>query len=62
MKKALGKWLMDIAKYVATAIILTSVFGDIESTWLLYIIASAFVIIVLSSGLFLLKEEKKKGE
>jgi hypothetical protein len=62
MKKALGKWLMDIAKYVATAVILTSVFGDIESTWLLYIIASAFVIIVLSSGLFLLKEEKKKGE
>lgn len=28
MKKELGKWLMDIAKYTMTAVILTSIFGE----------------------------------
>lgn len=30
MRKELGKWLMDIAKYITTAVILTSIFGDIQ--------------------------------
>ena len=34
MRKEFGKWLMDIAKYIATAIILTSIFGDIKQKWL----------------------------
>lgn len=29
MRKELGKWLMDISKYITTAVILTSIFGDI---------------------------------
>jgi hypothetical protein len=62
MKKELGKWLMDLSKYVATAVILTSVFGDIESRLLLYLLALVFVGVVLLSGLYLMKEEKKKGE
>ena len=37
MKKELGKWLMDIAKYLTTAIILTSVLGDIQNKIVLYI-------------------------
>ena len=28
MKKELGKWLMDIAKYTMTVAILTSIFGE----------------------------------
>lgn len=30
MRKEFGKWLMDIAKYIATAVILSSVFGEVE--------------------------------
>lgn len=36
MRKEFGKWLMDIAKYIATAIILTSIFGDIKQKWIIY--------------------------
>lgn len=31
MKTELGKWLMDIAKYIATAVVLTTIFGEIGS-------------------------------
>lgn len=30
MKKEFGKWLMDIAKYITTAVILSSMIGDIK--------------------------------
>lgn len=30
MKKEFGKWLMDIAKYITTAVVLTSIFGEVE--------------------------------
>ena len=36
MRKELGKWLMDIAKYITTAVILTSIFGDVEQKWIIY--------------------------
>ena len=33
MKKEIGKWLMDIAKYITTAVLLSAVFRDMESPW-----------------------------
>jgi hypothetical protein len=33
MKKEFGKWLMDIAKYMTTALLLSSTFGDMENPW-----------------------------
>ena len=36
MKEEFGKWLMDIDKYVTTAVILTSIFGEIEQKWIIY--------------------------
>ena len=29
MRKKFGDWLLDIAKYMATAILLTSIFSDV---------------------------------
>jgi L-asparagine transporter-like permease len=62
MKKEFGKWLMDIAKYVVTAVILSSVFTKIEEGKTVYITGSLFVIILVIFGLILQKEspEKKK--
>ena len=37
MKKKFGDWLLDIAKYMATAILLTSVFDDIRESWISYV-------------------------
>ena len=38
MRKELGKWLMDIAKYMTTAILLSSIFNGIEE-WAWYVYA-----------------------
>ena len=31
MKKELGKWLMDIAKYMTTAVLLSSLFNGMDN-------------------------------
>ncbi len=55
MKKEFGKWLMDIAKYIATAVVLSSVFGEVN-TWIMYLIATVSVITILVIGLFLISD------
>ena len=60
MKKELGKWLMDIAKYITTAVVLTSIFGDVQERWIIYVGGSLAVIVTLLAGLWLVKEKKKR--
>lgn len=52
MRKEFGKWLMDIAKYIATAVILSSVFGE-AGMLAMYIGGGLAVVISLAIGLFL---------
>lgn len=60
MKRELGKRLMDIAKYITTAVILTSIFGDIQQKWIIYIGGSIAIVITLLSGLWLVSGTKDK--
>ena len=62
MKKELGKWLMDIAKYITTAVVLSSIFGDVQEKWVIYIGGALAIVVTLLAGLWLVREEKKKGE
>ena len=62
MRKELGKWLMDIAKYLTTAVLLSSVFNDIKESWIIYFVVSIAIVLTLLAGLWLEREEKKKGE
>lgn len=59
MREELGKWLMDIAKYVVTAVLITSVFGSVED-WLVYLIGIIVVSVTLSIGLYLVKNKTSK--
>ena len=61
MRKELGKWLMDVAKYMVTALLLSSVFGDLESPLILIsiIVASGST---LGAGLWLVRNKKEKEE
>ena len=61
MKKEFGKWLMDIAKYITTAVILTSIFGEVEQKWIIYFGGILAVAFTLGWGLYLVRD-KKKGE
>ena len=56
MKKELGKWLMDIAKYITTAVLIASVFGDIDSRTM-YITGAITVVLTLAIGLLLTSDK-----
>lgn len=60
MRKEFGKWLMDIAKYITTAVILSTVFGDITESWIVYVLGALTVIVSLCVGLWLVREPKQK--
>ena len=62
MRRELGKWLMDIAKYITTAVILTSIFAELEQKWLLYVGGVVAAAITLGCGLILVKDINKKEE
>jgi hypothetical protein len=45
-KKKIGEWLMDIAKYMLTAVVISSFFKDLENKWVMY--ALGIVAVALS--------------
>lgn len=57
MKRELGIWLMDIAKYIITAVVLTSIFGTMDGKWAVWLGILA-VVVTLFVGLWLVKENK----
>ena len=59
MKKELGKWLMDIAKYITTAVVLTSIFGEVEQQWIIYAGGTLAVALSLRCGLYLVRDKKE---
>ena len=59
MKKELGKWLMDIAKYITTAVVLTSIFGEVEQQWIIYAGGTLAVALSLGWGLYLVRDKKE---
>ena len=62
MKKELGKWLMDIAKYLITAVVLANIFSDMQEKKSIVIYGAVAVAVALLSGLFLVREPKKKAK
>ncbi len=62
MRKKFGDWLLDIAKYMATAILLTSVFDEIRESWISYVSVSIAIILSLIVGLILTKDAKREDK
>ena len=62
MKKIIGNWLMEIAKYIATALILSTVMGDKEYDASYYAICVSLLVVIVTSGLILLRDSTKKGK
>lgn len=61
MKKELGKWLMDVAKYMMTALLLSSVFGEMDKP-LMIILVSLGIFVTLVFGLLLLRLDEKANK
>ena len=58
-KENLGKYLIDISKYVVTGVIIASTFKDLDDKFIVYILSAIVAIIALIVGLVL--TNKKKG-
>ena len=68
MKKEFGKWLLDIAKYMVTALLLSTIFADMQEPVIFYI-AALFSFVLLIIGLAVIhhseleeKNKQKKGK
>ena len=55
----LGKYLIDISKYLVTGVIIASTFKDLDDKFLVYILSAFVAFIALCVGLIL--TNKKKG-
>lgn len=66
MGEIIGKWLLDISKYIITAYVLTQMFGkDNDSIWP-FIGAISLAALLFAGGLYLINRNKndknKKGK
>lgn len=56
-REQLGSYLLDVSKYVLTAVLITTSFTDmVTHKWLAYIVAAIIVIVALFWGLFYFKK------
>ena len=58
-RENLGKYLIDISKYVVTGVMITSIFKDLDDKIIIYIISFIIAFAALIAGLVL--TNKKKG-
>ena len=59
MENEIGKWFMDIAKYVATAFLVSTFLSGFEQKWSMYLAASITVVLCFFIGLYFIKNKKK---
>jgi len=62
MKKEIGKWLLDVAKYVATAVLISSFLGSLNPKWIMYIAGFLVVASLLIVGLWLIHKSDKQNK
>ena len=62
MTLELGKWLLDVAKYLATAVLISSFLGGFEQTWVMYAIGITAFVACLVIGLLLINKYNKKNK
>ena len=58
MRKEVGKWFLDIAKYVATAVIISSFLGSFQQKWVVYVVGTSIVIVGFLIGIYFINERK----
>ena len=58
MRKEIRKWFMDIAKYVATAILISSFLGSFEKKWAVYTVGAVIVAVGFLLGVYFMREKK----
>lgn len=55
-----SNFMIDVAKYVLTGVIITSLFNDLQDRIMLYVVGLFIVVIALWIGLMLTNKRKEK--
>jgi len=58
----LGKYLLDISKYVITGVVIASLFKDVEDKSAIYLIGTSIAVATLIVGLVLTNKKKKRED
>ena len=58
MDEEIGKWLLDISKYIITAYILSQMFGKDNDSWWSFIGAVLLAVLLFALGYYLIKKGK----
>ena len=58
----LGKYLLDISKFVTTGVVIASLFKDIDDSKTIYIIGTVVAVSTLIVGLVLTNKKKRKED
>ncbi|MBQ8066562.1 MAG: hypothetical protein IJ200_13025 [Prevotella sp.] len=59
MKREIGKWFLDIAKYIVTAVILKELFGGFEEKSIVVSVATGTALFAFISGILILRDVDK---
>lgn len=57
-KENLGKYLIDISKYVVTGVLITSIFKDVDDKFFIYVWSIVVAVIALIAGLVLTNKKE----
>jgi len=58
-KKKIGEWLMDVSKYMLTAVLISTIFKDLENKWVIYVVGFIAVIFSLYIGVDMFDKNSK---
>jgi len=61
LKQEFGKWFLDVAKYVLTAMLLTSMIDGLSQPWLIAVTAAVLALSLLF-GFILLRKGKQEED
>jgi len=56
------KWLLDISKYVITAVIISSFLMGLRETWQIYVFGGLISVAIFSAAVFASKYLKKREQ
>lgn len=60
MDKMFSAWLMDIAKYIITALVLSTVLRDTMEGWVYYAACLLLVVVIVIFGVIFQRRAEKK--
>ena len=61
IKQEFGKWFLDVAKYVLTAMLLTSMIDGLSQTWII-VTATLVLMLCLLFGTILIRRGKEEED